>query len=622
MATKAQEPTRWPASASVSALQDDLPALVWNVDPKLGACGFNRAWRLFSGVGEANLSGDGWLDFIHPDDRPKLVFLKGDASSAATPCSLDIRLEDQEGCYRWFLVNCGGSNRCSRRALVAVPIDERKSRELETELELSDVRAMLDNAPTMMWRTTALGEMDYANERYLRAWNRTLDQVKGWGWKDSIHPDDRQGLVDYWDTHRFTDQDGLYEFRVGTAETGYRWCLSVCSPRSDDEGNVLQWLGATFDIEARKQAEERLLRSEAFLRQGQMISMTGSVALNRVTGEHYWSEETYRILGLEPSVTPGFEAFLTRVHPDDLDQVRAAIERVERGASDVSLEHRIVMPDGRVKHLKALVNPRHAEDDGVNASGVIMDVTSAKLAEEEMHRAQSELTRITRIATMAELTASIAHEINQPISGVLTNSEACLRWINRPQPDLTEAREAVERTVLGARRVSEVVRQLRAIFARKEPQPTRFNLGDLVRSTLPLLRSHMNQHRASVAVDLADDEPGILADQIQLQQVFINLVMNGLQAPKRAGTKRHLVIETVRQEDRVTLSVSDNGPGIDEAHLSNIFEPFFTTKNEGMGMGLSISRSIVESHGGTIFAKHNVEGGATVGFTFPIQGEA
>jgi C4-dicarboxylate-specific signal transduction histidine kinase len=277
------------------------------------------------------------------------------------------------------------------------------------------------------------------------------------------------------------------------------------------------------------------------------------------------------------------------------------------------------MPDGQVKHLRALVSPRHAEDDGVNASGVIMDVTAAKLAEEEMHRAQADLTRVTRIATMAELTASIAHEINQPISGVLTNSEACLRWLNRPEPDLVEAREAVERTVVGARRVSEVVRQLRAIFARTDPEPTRFDLGDLVRSTLPLLRSHMNQHRASVAIDIDDDAPSILADQVQIQQVLINLVMNGLQAPRTIGAGRRLIIETSHGGGNVMLCVSDDGPGIDEDHLPNIFEPFFTTKPEGMGMGLSICRSIVESHGGTIFVRGNAMGGATVGFTFPVD---
>jgi PAS domain S-box-containing protein len=600
------------------SFETDLPALVWHLSAERGAHGFNNAWKLLSGLAEEQLAVDGWLNLVHPDDRAKFSFLRATSAIAAS-CSFDVRIREETGGYQWFLVSCGRPDRAYRRTLVALSIDERKAVELETECELSHVRAMLDNAPTMMWRTTASGEMEYANERYLRAWDRTLEEVKGWGWKDSIHPDDRQGLVDYWNTHRFSAEDGMYEFRVGSPERGYRWCLSVCSPRVDAEGRVREWYGATFDIQPRKQTEERLRRSEAFLRQGQMISMTGSVALNRVTGEHYWSEETYRIFGLDPSVTPGFDAVVTGVHPDDRAQVHTAIRRIERGEVDVRLEYRALMPDGAVKHLLVLVNPAHADDDGENVSGVIMDVTAAKLAEEEMHRAQAELTRVTRIATMAELTASIAHEINQPISGILTNSEACLRWIDRPQPDLIEAREAVERAVLGARRVSEVVRQLRAIFGRKAPEATRFALGRVVGSTLPLLRAHMNQHRASIVVDLADEEPGILADQVQMQQVLINLIMNGLQAPRRAGVDRRLTIATGYREGEVTLTVSDNGAGIDEDRLSAIFDPFFTTKAEGMGMGLSICRSIVESYGGRIFARNNAADGATVGFAFPVE---
>lgn len=617
MTDEGTAPTERGAAAISPVLDDGLPALVWYVDVACGAHGFNRTWEVFSGLGESDLRGDGWLEIVHPEDRAALAFLRGPSPDQA-PSSLDIRMQGQDGRQHWFLVSCGRSTRSSRRALVALPIDERKSAELARELELADAQATLENMPTMVWRTTASGDMDYANDRYLTAWHQTSDQIKEGGWKDSVHPDDRQGIVSYWASHITSDSDGMYEFRAGTPESGYRWYLSICTARRDEDGNVLKWYGATFDIEARKQTEERLRRSEAFLRQGQMISKTGSVGLH-VTGEHYWSEETYRILELDQSVTPSFEAFLQRVHPDDFDQVLAALERIKRNENDVEFEHRLAMPDGRVKHLQVLVNPAHAGNDGANSFGVIMDVTAAKVAEEEMHRAQADLTRVARIATMAELTASIAHEINQPISAILTNSEACLRWINRSEPDLAEAREAIERTVAGARRVSEVVRQLRAIFVRKDSDPIQFDLGDLIRSTLPLLRSHVNRHRASVSLDIAADLPSVFADPIQIQQVFINLATNGLQAPRREGAERRLVIETSHDANNVTLSVSDDGLGIDQSHLPNIFEPFFTTKNEGMGMGLSICRSIVESHGGKIFARSNASGGATVGFTFPIE---
>ncbi|WP_245472293.1 PAS domain-containing sensor histidine kinase [Rhizobium jaguaris] len=479
---------------------------------------------------------------------------------------------------------------------------------------------MLQNMPTMIWRTTAAGEMDYANERYLARWGQTHDTINGFGWKDSVHPDDRDGIVSYWANHVGTDVDGMYEFRAGSPSTGYRWYLSIATPRRDDNGNVVQWYGATFDIEDRKRAEYQLRRNEAFLRQGQLINKSGSVGANLRTGEHHWSDETYRILEFDQGVTPGFGPYLQRVHPDDIDLVREKLEHVKRNEIEVEFEHRLSFPDGRIKHLRVLVNPAPAGLDDLNTVGVIMDVTSAKMAEREMHRAQAELTRVTRIATMAELTASIAHEINQPLSGILTNGEAGLRWLNRDEPDITEATEAIERVVVGARRVSDVVRQLRAIFTRKDPAPTKFDLNDLVRGTLPLLRSHINHHQGAVSLSLAGNIPAIFADPVQIQQVVINLLTNGLQAPRKSDThERRLTIETARDEVSVTLRVSDDGLGIDDAHLTNIFEPFFTTKNDGMGMGLSICRSIVESHGGRMFAQANPAGGATVGFALPIE---
>ncbi|CAN7754124.1 PAS domain-containing protein [Rhizobium sp. LjRoot258] len=599
---------------------DGVPALICEIDLDRRGRRFNRAWEVFTGINPAGLVGNGWLNAVHEEDREVLGRA---ANSEGGSQSVDVRIEDRNGQYHWFLVNIAPPTDVhlprSSRILVALPIDERKASEAARDAESADIRMMLQNVPTMIWRTTAAGEMDYANERYLARWSQTPGTISGWGWKDSVHPDDRDGIVNYWANHIGTDIDGIYEFRAGAPGTGYRWYLSIATCRRDEDGNVVQWYGATFDIEDRKRAEHELRRNEAFLRQGQLINKSGSVGANLRTGEHHWSDETYRILELDRDVMPGFEPYLERVHPDDIDLVREKLEQVKRNEIDVEFEHRLFFPDGRIKYLRVLVNPAHAGSDELNAVGVIMDVTSAKTAEQEMHRAQAELTRITRIATMAELTASIAHEINQPLSGILTNGEASLRWLDRAEPDIAEAREAIERVVIGARRVSDVVRQLRAIFTRKDPAPTKFDLNDTVRSTLPLLRSHINHHRGSVSLDLAGDLPAIFADPVQIQQVIINLLTNGLQAPRQSDTdERRLIIETARDEGGVTLRVTDDGPGIDEAHLTNIFEPFFTTKNDGMGMGLSICQSIVESHGGRMFARTDAAGGAIVGFALPV----
>lgn len=600
---------------------DSVQALICEFHVESGGRRFNRAWKLFTGISLAGLLGDAWLNAVHEEDRGTL---SDAAVSESGSRSIDIRIQHRDGQYHWFLVNIAPATDShlprSSRILVAIPINERKASEAARDSEAADTRILLESVPTMIWRTTAAGDMDYANERYLARWAQTLETASRRGWKDSVHPDDRDELVSYWANHIETDADGMYEFRVGSPATGYRWCLSICTPRRDENGNVVQWYGATFDIEDRKRAEQQLRRNEAFLRQGQLISKTGSVGADLRTGEYLWSDETYQILEYEKEVMPGLGSYLRRVHPDDVELVREKLEYAERNGCDVEFEHRLSFSDGRIKHLRVLVKPANAGSDELIRVGVIMDITSAKIAEQEMHRAQTELTRITRIATMAELTASIAHEINQPLSGILTNGEAGLRWLNRPEPDIAEATEAIERVVVGARRVSDVVRQLRAIFTRKDPAPLKFDLNDLVKGTLPLLRSHINHHRGSVGLGLANNLPAIFADPVQIQQILCNLLMNALQAPRKSDTgDRRLTIETARDENGVTLRVSDDGLGIDEAHRSTIFEPFFTTKTDGMGMGLSICRSIIELHGGRMFAQANAAGGATVGFALPID---
>jgi C4-dicarboxylate-specific signal transduction histidine kinase len=370
----------------------------------------------------------------------------------------------------------------------------------------------------------------------------------------------------------------------------------------------------------RRRDAERLRRSEAFLRQGQRISRIGSVGADFLTGEHYWSEETYRVLEIDRQTVPSFEAYLERVHPGDRKVVLAALERIKALEPEIEFEHRLLLPTGRTKHVRVLSDATGPHASSLGATGVIMDVTEAKLAEDEVHRAQAELTRITRIAMVAELTASIAHEINQPLSGILTNCEGSLRWLNRPEPDMKEAVEAIERAVVGARRVSDVVRQLRVLFTRKEPQPAELDLSELVKDTLPLLRTRMSS-RHVISLDLDQELPAVFADPVQIQQVVINLLTNAIQAATSDPSREHrLWIKTARAgEAGISFAVSDDGLGIEESHLPRLFDPFFTTKAEGMGMGLSICRSIIESHGGSMFARNRPEGGAIIGFNLPTK---
>lgn len=599
---------------------DAAPALFLQVSRDYNGLAFSAVWADYSGLSLDRLMGKGWLELVAPDDRPHLTRL---LNGESTEASVDIRIRDRSGKYRWHLVHStqrSGSASCEAAiSLIAIPIDARKAVELAREAERSMLATVMEHAPTMVWTTTADGALDYANTRYLDHWQQTLEQIVDSGWSRSVHPDDMEGITRYWLGHISSKKDGIYEFRAGSPETGYRRYVSVATPQLNAKGDVVKWFGATFDIEEQRQAEEQLRLNEAILRQGQRISKTGSISLNLMSGEHYWSEGTYRILELDTSTAPDSAAYLDRVHRDDRLMVRRKLERIARGEADVKFEHRIALCDGRIKYVRYLTSPAPLDQDEAISLGVVMDITAAKLAEEEeMSRAQTELARVSRIATMAELTASLTHEINQPLSGILTNAEACLRWINRTEPNIAEARDAIDRTVEGARRVSEVVRQLRAVFTRKEPTLAPVDLHRLVEETLPLLRTQITQYRGSVRIAADAGLPRVRADVIQIQQVFMNLVANGLQAPRADSVlERLLVVELVHDEKEVTLSVIDDGTGIDKQQIEQIFEPFYTTKPDGMGMGLSISRSIIESHHGRVFAR-NANRGAVVGFSLPI----
>lgn len=251
-----------------------------------------------------------------------------------------------------------------------------------------------------------------------------------------------------------------------------------------------------------------------------------------------------------------------------------------------------------------------------------MDVTARRKAENGLHQAQAELAHVSRVATLGELTVSIAHEVNQPLAGVVTNGEAGLRWLKRPEPDLHEVTASIERMIADARRASEVIKRLRALGSKAVPQAARININELVRDTLTLVQREIAEHQVVLTLALAEGLPPVLGDRVQLQQVLINLIVNAIQAMSAgAGADRKLMIRSLPNETGAALEIADNGPGFSSEDASKLFSAFFTTKSDGMGMGLSICRSIIEAHGGTLRARAPYGGGATFEFTLPASGE-
>jgi signal transduction histidine kinase len=314
---------------------------------------------------------------------------------------------------------------------------------------------------------------------------------------------------------------------------------------------------------------------------------------------------------------------LQRVHPDDRAFVEQIIDLGSREGADAAYEHRLLMPDGSIKHVRVVAHAVRDQAGQLEFIATMVDVSATRRAEEKLHDAQAELTHVTRVTMLGELTASIAHEVNQPLAAVVANAEACLRWLDRETPDLAGARRSAEWVINDGIRASEVVRRVRALAHKTGIEKAPLDVNDIVGEVIALVQRELASHRVSLRTELAPGLPKILGDRVQLQQVIINLVMNGIEAMQPVTDRsRELVVRSHQNEEQHTcVSVTDCGVGISTDNANRLFNAFFTTKSSGLGMGLSICRSIVEAHGGRLSGFPNEGPGATFQFVLPSHQE-
>ena len=335
-----------------------------------------------------------------------------------------------------------------------------------------------------------------------------------------------------------------------------------------------------------------------------------------------WSEEAFRIFEFDPTTSVTLQAIRGLVHPEDLPVYDAAYKRAMEGVG-FDMAFRIITSAGNVKHLHAVGHVMEEIAGRPVFIGAIQDVTESKVAEEALNRARSELTHVARVTTLSTLTASIAHEVNQPLSGIITNAGTCLRMLDDNPPNVDGARETARRTIRDGNRASEVVKRLRALFSKKDLTMEPLDLNEATREVVALSLSELQRNRVIVQSELADDLPPITGDRVQLQQVILNLLRNASDAMVGVHDRpRQLLIRTEQEGgDRVRMTVRDAGPGFDRQIMDKLFDAFYTTKSDGMGIGLSVSRSIVERHHGRLWAEPNDGPGATFSFSIPLTPE-
>ena len=559
---------------------------------------------------------------VHPNDLPSVLEAVTRSVTTGEGHHIEYRLRRADGAWRWVSVRAAAIRDREDRVLrwFSLLTDFHDRREAEDA-----IRASINAIPVMAWSAHPDGSAEWFNPNYLDYVGMTQEQARGSGWTAAVHPDDLPGLLAAWQECLGSENAGEAEARLRRYDGQYRWFLFRTNPLRNESGHIVEWYGSNTDIDDRKRAEIERARSEEALRfahshltKAQRLSQTGSFTGDMTRDEHVWSDEFYRICEIEPGSKITLQRIKEVMHPEDVPDFHASVERMMKG-EDVERAFRIVTARGVVKHLRCSAQRMPEFSDRPVLVGAVQDVTASKVADDALSRARAELTRVSRIMTLGALTASIAHEINQPLSGIVTNAGACLRMLATDPPDLQGVNDTVRRTIRDARRASDVVTRLRALFANKPSVTEAVDLNEATREVIAMSRGDLQRSGVILQMELYERLPPVTGDRIQLQQVVLNLLLNAAEAMSEVDDRpRELRVKTdADEEGNVRLSVRDSGVGIAPQDANQLFEAFYTTKRGGMGMGLSVSRSIIESHRGRLWAVPNDGPGATFSFSLP-----
>jgi two-component system sensor kinase FixL len=508
---------------------------------------------------------------------------------------------------------------------LAAVIEERATGDTKLRESEERFRIVADAAPVLIWMSGVDKLCTFFNKTWLQFTGRSLEQEMGNGWAENVHPDDFQSCLKTYVEAFDARQRFVMQYRLRRHDGEYRWISDNGVPRYDAQKNFAGYIGSCLDITELLRKEEALREFEERVVLAAEAAHLGVWELDTATNDVWMSDSARALFQFDSQMPLNDAALQNRVHPEDRALRDSTIKRAIGTQGEYEIDYRLLLPDGNLRwiHGRGRCVTRES-GKGTRLIGVSIDITPQKLAETEALQRREELGHLSRVAVMGELAASIAHELNQPLSGIISNASAGQRFIDRGDVDLGELRDLLADIVTDGRRAGDVIRSVQSMVKKGAPVRQRVNLNDLVMDVVRMVNPDAVLHSCEMETLLEPNLPLIEADPIQLQQVLINLVINAFDAMRSTPLgRRKVVIATERNADgAIRMSVRDYGVGISEEARERLFDHFFTTKAKGLGMGLGIVRSIVESHGGTV-ATENVDGeGARFCFTLPTSGAA
>jgi PAS domain S-box-containing protein len=657
----------------LSHVVDALPSLVWTALPDGNLDSINQRWCEYTSLGLDESCGRGWQTVIHPADLPELLERWRSILASGEPGEMEARLRRSDGQYRLFLIRAcplaDASGQLVKWCGMNTDIEDRRQAEAamrapwwtQPRRREDHFRSVSDNIAGLLALVTPDGHFELVNQQTSAFFGATLDELKHWTIADAVHPDDLPNVLAAWREAIETGRPYDVEERLRRADGVYRWFYTGGFPLRDTEGHIVLWYLVQRDVEDQKQGEALLAGEKQLLElvaeghpMSEILEAICRLIENTATGCYcsvalYDPSRTRWEHGAAPSLPASYMRFCVGrpLNTDAGPCAMAACLNEQVIVTDITTETRwaewrpialkhglrstwstpISTAAGKVLGSFALYYSEPRTPTSLHQSLIKQFTHIARIAierrlsDDTLSRLRSELAHVARIKSLGVLTASIAHELNQPLSGIITNASTCLRMLVAETPNIDGACETARRTIRDANRASDVITRLRALFSNKDAAPAPVNLNEAAQEVISLFLRELQRGQVIVRTEFTDNLPPIVGDRVQIQQVILNLVRNASDAMSAVNDRpRELTVRSERDEaDCVRLTVKDTGVGFGQETADRLFQAFYTTKNDGMGIGLSLSRSIIEAHRGRLWATTNDGPGATFSFSIPLK---